>query len=271
VLESTLPIRCHEFALSADSAGAGRYRGGFGTRRTYEILAETCEVSALGDRFIAPPFGLEGGQPGATAQLQIKRAGTDATSSFDEAFDLQSPSKFSSVTLRRGDRISMITGGGGGFGRPIERPTDDVIHDLNEELISAEAAVNEYGVRVRRQGSWVIDHDATRTLRAQRSSEAPPMTSGASEPIAYEAPSGSEADDVARVSELLARVRAEIGHHPCVTVCPKHGDPVRCPFHHPFASEFWDAATLERWATRNCVIAGRTGLGSSPTEPRSET
>jgi hypothetical protein len=35
----------------------------------------------------------------------------------------------------------------------------------------------------------------------------------------------------------------------------KRGDPVRCPFHHPFATDFWDADGLERWAARNCPLA----------------
>jgi N-methylhydantoinase B/oxoprolinase/acetone carboxylase alpha subunit len=253
VVESILPVRCIEVALNEDSAGAGTNRGGFGTRHTFEILAEHCEVNALGDRFVTPPFGLSNGLPGTTSQTTIQRVGAERPMPFHEAFDVQSPSKFLAIHLARGDRFSMITGGGGGFGDPYLRPTQLVLEDVREGLISVDAARNDYGVMVTGEGiNWRIDEVVTTNLRAKPS---PRHTVRVyEEPVPSYSLSGPEADDVARVQSLVATVRVRMGPDPCTTVCPKQGDPVRCPFHHPFATQFWDAASLERWATRNCPI-----------------
>src|SRR5690606_32576120 len=110
VVESTLPLRVHEIALNEGSGGPGKHRGGLGTKRTYELLAEGGEMNALGDRFRYPPWGLEGGEPGRAAKLLLQRAGSDEWVTLDEDQPLESPSKFSGVPIRAGDKFSMQTG-----------------------------------------------------------------------------------------------------------------------------------------------------------------
>jgi N-methylhydantoinase B/oxoprolinase/acetone carboxylase alpha subunit len=249
VVESTLPLRCREFALSQDSAGPGRQRGGLGTTRTYELLSESCEISALGDRFVVPPFGLAGGHPGATARLELWRAGADRGTTFAEAFDLESASKFSSVRLERGDRIVMTTGGGGGYGPPHERSVESVMDDLRDR----------YGVIATEDdsGEWRVDEEASREARLSMAGRPTPQTAPAA-PVAEPSLGGADANDVARVETLMDNVRSRIGDDPCRTRCPKRGNPTRCPFHHPFADKFWDGATLERWATEHCPIVNES-------------
>lgn len=253
VVESTLPIRCREVALHEDSGGPGEYRGGLGTRRTYEILADECEVNALGDRFVVPPFGLQDGRAAAPARLLVARAGQEPQT-FDRALRVASPSKFSGAILERGDRVSLITGGGGGFGDPWRRLPERVLDDVRENLVSPKAAREQYGVVLARNGDdWQLDQPATDALRAE------PRDSIGTEryprPVPPSVPAGRDADDVARVQALIERVRARIGTDPCVNACEKRGDSVRCPFHHPLAASFWDAASLGQWAMRNCQIA----------------
>jgi N-methylhydantoinase B/oxoprolinase/acetone carboxylase alpha subunit len=255
VIESTLPVRCTEVSLHEDSGGAGRFRGGLGTRRGYELLADGCEVNALGDRFEVPPFGLEGGGPGAPAELTLRRAGAEGERSFAADAGLRSASKFSGVPLRRGDRVWMTTGGGGGFGPAVERDPDAVRADVLEGFVSARAAREEYGVSIVGEGdATVVEVEETARLRDARA-VVPIERRIDGDTVAPTAPRGREASDIARAEGLFAAVRARIGEDPCRTVCPKEGDPVRCPFHHPFADAFWDASMLERWASRNCPIA----------------
>ncbi len=121
VLEADLPLRVVEVALNDGSAGAGRFRGGHGTVRTYEVLCDELEVSALGERFITRPFGLAGGDHGAGNRLLLRQAGSEV---WEEL-----PSKFANRVLRRGDRFSMRTGGGGGFGPAAERDASAVAAD----------------------------------------------------------------------------------------------------------------------------------------------
>ena len=68
--EATLPIRIEEFALRADSAGAGTFRGGLGLRKTYRILAPLRVQTNL-DRTAFPPWGVQGGG----ARLDPRHAG----------------------------------------------------------------------------------------------------------------------------------------------------------------------------------------------------
>jgi len=269
VVESTLPLRCREIALNEGSGGPGEHRGGMGTRRTYEILADSFEVNALGDRFVVPPFGLRGGGPGAPAQLLVHQTGTAEPVAFDEAFHLDSPSKFSGAQLHRGDRISLVTGGGGGFGDPYERAIERVLEDVQEGVLTTTSARESYGVVLMQDaGAWEIDEQATLALRARP--RLAPETATSAIAVAAAALKGREADDVARAEALMATVRSQIAADPCTTTCPKLGDPVRCPFHHPFADAFWDAESLERWAMRNCPIArgGRDQSPVSETAPR---
>ena len=126
VLEEELPLRCLEVALHEGSGGAGRHRGGLGTRRTYELLADGCELNALGERFTVPPYGLAGGAPGRPNALLHAPAGEAGLRPFAERFKIRSPSKFAALPLRRGDRFALVTGGGGGYGDPRARPPEEV-------------------------------------------------------------------------------------------------------------------------------------------------
>jgi N-methylhydantoinase B/oxoprolinase/acetone carboxylase alpha subunit len=223
-LESDLPLRVIEVALNPDSGGPGRFRGGLGTRRTYEVLGEGCDVNALGERFRTMPFGLAGGGPGMPNQLLVQRAGEGQWKPFESL----SPSKFASLPLAPGDRFSMATGGGGGYGDPRDRDPASLAEDVREGLVSDEAAATVY----------------------VRPAEPPPSPG---EPVGPPRLEGLAAEDARRVAALFDRVRARIDAAVC-GACVKQGDPVRCPFHHPFAAEFWDADGIERWAARNCPL-----------------
>ena len=63
------------------------------------------------------------------------------------------------MPLKRGDRVKLVTGGGGGFGDPLARPTDEVAADVRGGLISAFVARDQYGVVISETGE--VDHSAT--------------------------------------------------------------------------------------------------------------
>ncbi len=119
-LELDAPIRVHHFDLAAGSGGAGQYRGGLGCRREYEILAGEVTVTYRGERHDHAAQGSLGGGPGARASAVIHRAGGDR-----EAI----PSKQVTV-LYPGDRLSVQTAGGGGYGPPDKRNPEAVSADL---------------------------------------------------------------------------------------------------------------------------------------------
>jgi 5-oxoprolinase (ATP-hydrolysing) len=105
ILEQRLPVRLERFAIRRGSGGAGRWRGGDGVVRELRAL-EPLTLSLLSGSRDVPPFGLAGGGPGACGSNALIRAdGTAQPLPGSVALELQP-----------GDRISVATPGGGGYG-----------------------------------------------------------------------------------------------------------------------------------------------------------
>jgi N-methylhydantoinase B/oxoprolinase/acetone carboxylase alpha subunit len=166
VFESRYPILVRSFRLLPDSGGAGQRRGGLGTERIFEVMADEITISALFDRMQVPPWGLEGGGNGGTTDIAYQGQGEDEFKSFIEAFGTVSPSKFTNIIVYRGDRIRIISSGGGGFGDPKLRPVQAVLDDVYDHYISADSALNDYAVKLEgKPGKWRTNEEATSRLR----------------------------------------------------------------------------------------------------------
>jgi len=109
-LEYAYPLRVRKYCLRSGSGGAGKFRGGDGIIREIEVLTD-CEVTLLADRRSRGPWGLAGGADGAPGTAFVRR--------HDGSVE-QMPGKFS-TRLHKGERITIETPGGGGWGKPAER------------------------------------------------------------------------------------------------------------------------------------------------------
>ncbi len=141
MIELTYPLRFQRYELIADTGGAGKYRGGMGVRRDIEFLDESGSLETQFDKFKVAPFGLFGGEPGATGRLALNPDGPTPR---------ELPSKTMHCKLRRGDILSMWTQGGGGYGPPGERSRGAIERDLREGKVSAAAAERLYGKQGRK-------------------------------------------------------------------------------------------------------------------------
>ena len=148
IFETRFPLRVVEYSLIPDSGGAGRMRGGLGTRRIMRV-AEGAEVTAnaLLDRtkpgFGA--FGLEGGGQGGRGAILVKRKGDSEFRTFTEAYGTASASKFTNIRLLGGDEVLIDSPGGGGYGDARERDRERVARDTYEGFVSPGAARELYG------------------------------------------------------------------------------------------------------------------------------
>ena len=106
VLETRFPVLLEEFRIRAGSGGAGAHRGGDGTIRAIRAR-EAMSAGILANRRRVPPFGLDGGDPGACGRNRVERA--DGS--------VEDYPATASVELAPGDRFVIETPGGGGFGR----------------------------------------------------------------------------------------------------------------------------------------------------------
>ena len=148
IFETRYPLETVEYSLIQDSGGAGRHRGGLGTRRIMRIgPGAEVTASALFDRTKGEfrAWGLEGGRPGGYGAIRVKRAGETEFRTFQEVYGTVSASKFTNIVLREGDEVMLDAPGGGGFGDPLERDRDAVARDLEEGIVSTGAARELYG------------------------------------------------------------------------------------------------------------------------------
>jgi 5-oxoprolinase (ATP-hydrolysing)/N-methylhydantoinase B len=148
IFETRYPLRVLEYSLIPNSGGAGRMRGGLGTRRVMRVT-EGAEVTANAvlDR-TKPGFGawgLDGGGLGGPAAIRVKRRGDTEFRTFSEVFGTASPSKFTNVELHEGDEVLIESPGGGGYGDPHERDPERVREDVAQGFVSPESARALYG------------------------------------------------------------------------------------------------------------------------------
>lgn len=104
-LEAHYPFTIRRYRLRRDSGGAGRHPGGEGIEREIEFQ-EAATLSLMGERRRLRPWGLHGGEPGATGEDWLIRKGGDPE---------RLPGKVT-VEVEPGDRLLVKTPGGGGWG-----------------------------------------------------------------------------------------------------------------------------------------------------------
>jgi N-methylhydantoinase B len=78
--------------------------------------------------------------------------------------------KTAAIELQPGERIVSRSGGGGGYGDPLDRDPAAVLEDVLEGWVSVEQAATVYGVELRGQtdsGEPAVDEEATRSRRAE--------------------------------------------------------------------------------------------------------
>jgi N-methylhydantoinase B len=104
-LEMAYPFRVAEYAVRRDTGGQGTHSGGDGIVRTYEFLTDAT-VTLLTERRAGAPYGLAGGNSGVSGRNTLTRTSGETT-------ELPSKIRF---TVRTGDRLTIETPGGGGWG-----------------------------------------------------------------------------------------------------------------------------------------------------------
>ena len=108
-LERDLPVRVWRYAYRTGSGGDGRHPGGEGVVREIEALA-ALDATILSDRRTRGPWGLRGGADGSPGRN--RRIRSDGSTE-------ELPGKVE-TRIEVGERISIETPGGGGWGEPDE-------------------------------------------------------------------------------------------------------------------------------------------------------
>jgi len=148
-IEMDYPVRVSRYELVPDSGGSGKFRGGLGILREYEMLAETASVNVRGDRAAFAPRGLYDGGNGSFSTFYLEEDGGTRK---------KIPSKFSG-RIQRGQHLTIMTPGGGGFGKPGERDIDSLIGDFVDGKISAAKIKADYGIDIAQAAAAAVRPD----------------------------------------------------------------------------------------------------------------
>lgn len=105
VIEAEYPIRVESQRLRAGSGGAGAHRGGDGMVREYRMLLDGLAATTMFERRIVAPYGVAGGEPGATMRVTLESGGHTREMRGKE-----------NAALAAGDLVRVETPGGGGYG-----------------------------------------------------------------------------------------------------------------------------------------------------------
>ena len=125
------------YRLVPESGGPGRHRGGMGLERAFRLHADGVTFGLHSDRHHHSADGLFGGRPGWPGLCALERDGAERVLG----------SKVH-TTLRKGDLLTVRTGGGAGYGLPEEREVERVLKDLREGRISQQQADSDQGYRL---------------------------------------------------------------------------------------------------------------------------
>ncbi len=149
------PWRIEQYEYRTDSHGPGRWRGAPGV--VWKAVNEGGDSKLLcgsWSGFSTQAKGQHGGGDTPLNQASVQRGA--------ETIDITEPHR--DMYLKDGDRLTTLTGGGAGVGRPEERDPEAVRADVVDELVSVSMARDVYKVVIDPL-TYAIDRSATERLR----------------------------------------------------------------------------------------------------------
>ena len=137
VLEQRYPLIVERYSLNIeDGVGHGKFRGGFGVIKDYKIYAREAIFTTAINRAKIPPWSVDRGLNGTRNCMILMTSNGVRTR----------VRKIAAFRLSEGDVVSIRTGGGGGWGDPLERDPELVLMDVINEYITIDEAREIYGV-----------------------------------------------------------------------------------------------------------------------------
>jgi N-methylhydantoinase B len=164
-VEAKYPLLVERYCLRPDSGGPGEFRGGLGTEQIVQARHDI-NFNAQIDRVQCRPWGLFAGLAGAGNAVAIHRFGSE-----EQRF---ANGKAFNFVLHSGDAYILRSGGGGGFGSPLDRDLTAVAGDVRQGYVLPDAAERFYGA-VFKPGTIELDFAATEARRAEMRAQGLPL------------------------------------------------------------------------------------------------
>lgn len=127
--EKRYPVLLREFSIRLGSGGRGLKRGGDGCVRDIE-LRRPMQVSILSERRVNAPYGMAGGGEGQRGvNLWIRKDPLDGGSTRTISLGGRA-----TTLMGTGDRIVVMTPGGGGYGKDPEERDEEKEFEVDGEF-----------------------------------------------------------------------------------------------------------------------------------------
>jgi N-methylhydantoinase B len=156
VNERMCPVIVERWALVTDSGGAGKFRGGLGIVEDVRVLSRT-RATTLFLRRKSPPWGFRGGRAAPAGKI-IFFPGTKKERVVSST----------TIDMKEGDRLRVISAGGGGWGDPLQRDPNLVAEDVKLGYVTLRAARSVYGVALHKKTLKVLRPETSILRRTMR-------------------------------------------------------------------------------------------------------
>jgi len=133
MMETRFPLRINEYSIRPNSGGPGRWRGGNGVVREYELLTD-CVIGLWFERSNTPAWGLFGGESSVGPEVVINPGRPDEFRTL----------KANARPAKAGDVVRLAVGGGGGYGDVRDRDPEAVEADVANGFITPAFADTHY-------------------------------------------------------------------------------------------------------------------------------
>ncbi|MBR45445.1 MAG: hydantoinase [Rhodospirillaceae bacterium] len=165
--ETRYPVLVEKLGLATDSGGVGYRRGGCGYDKRIRALADS-KLLSNADRALLNTYGVNGGGPGNAYGISVHHAEGGNEENIAGMSD--------NIDVEAGSVVNIRTTGGGGWGDPLKREAELVCADVRAGLVSEEAARDQYGVVLIKDGHRLsVDAEATAERRTELSAARGPL------------------------------------------------------------------------------------------------
>ena len=131
VIEGRYPLRVLRHTFNLDGAGKGKFRGGFGVTREYQMLEDNILIQTMNENTIDRPWGLYGGDAAGVSELTAW-TGTERERKIRGRVYFYGP-------FHKGDIITQRSAGGGGWGDPAERDPALIEYDRRNGYVPSDS------------------------------------------------------------------------------------------------------------------------------------
>jgi N-methylhydantoinase B len=139
MFEQQTPHKLIRHEYLADSAGAGKWRGGLGVITEIELGSDDTTMVIFGDGDVKPPYGLFGGKESVLNRIAI---------TYPDGKQVVPMSKDMIEGIPAGTVYHQIASGGGGYGNPEEREREKVLRDVRNGVVSRKQAEEIYNIKL---------------------------------------------------------------------------------------------------------------------------